>query len=121
MGKIAAGLVGRCTLDHSATGSNLLNGIRCWLNVELDTAGLQAYFLSCYLTSKWILGEAPQTINMIYYENGSSETALSADDLKSGMIETLEKIGEKKKVYVQTVAGLNLNTNGPETAVEWRS
>jgi len=35
---------------------------------------------------------------MIYYENGSSETALSAADLKRGMCEALEKIGERKKV-----------------------
>jgi nickel-dependent lactate racemase len=35
---------------------------------------------------------------MIYYENGSKETNLSADDLKKGLFEALEKIGDKKKV-----------------------
>ncbi len=35
---------------------------------------------------------------MIYYENGSPETTLSADDLKKGVFEALEKIGEKQKV-----------------------
>ncbi|NQU54313.1 MAG: DUF2088 domain-containing protein [Bacteroidetes bacterium] len=35
---------------------------------------------------------------MIYYEKGSTETALSADDLKQGMFEALKNIGEKQKV-----------------------
>jgi nickel-dependent lactate racemase len=35
---------------------------------------------------------------MIYYENGSKDTSLSADDLKQGLFEALEKMGEKKKV-----------------------
>ncbi|MCD6355239.1 MAG: DUF2088 domain-containing protein [Prolixibacteraceae bacterium] len=35
---------------------------------------------------------------MIYYENGSSETSLSADDLKKGIFEALKKMGEKQKV-----------------------
>jgi len=35
---------------------------------------------------------------MIYFENGSKETSLSADDLKQGLFEALEKMGEKKKV-----------------------
>ncbi len=35
---------------------------------------------------------------MIYYENGSTETNLSAQDLKKGLIEALEKMGPKQKV-----------------------
>ena len=35
---------------------------------------------------------------MIYFENGSKETSLSAEDLKQGLFEALEKMGEKKKV-----------------------
>jgi nickel-dependent lactate racemase len=35
---------------------------------------------------------------MIYYETGSCETALSADDLKEGMFAALNNIGDKKKV-----------------------
>ena len=35
---------------------------------------------------------------MIYYENGSTETSLSADDLKRGMFEALKSIGTKNKV-----------------------
>lgn len=37
---------------------------------------------------------------MIYYENGSVETSLSAQDMKEGMITALEKIGERQKVLV---------------------
>lgn len=35
---------------------------------------------------------------MIYYETGSKNTDLSADDLKKGLFEALQKIGKKKKV-----------------------
>ena len=35
---------------------------------------------------------------MIYYENGSIETNLSAQDLNQGLIEAFEKIGPKQKV-----------------------
>ena len=35
---------------------------------------------------------------MIYYENGSTETSLSADDLKRGMFQALKSIGTKNKV-----------------------
>ncbi len=35
---------------------------------------------------------------MIYYEKGSKNTSLSADDLKNGVFEALEKLGKKKKV-----------------------
>ena len=35
---------------------------------------------------------------MIYYETGSAETSLSADDLKEGMFAALNNIGEKQKV-----------------------
>jgi nickel-dependent lactate racemase len=35
---------------------------------------------------------------MIYYEKGSTETSLSAEDLKKGIFEALENIGEKQKV-----------------------
>ncbi len=35
---------------------------------------------------------------MIYYEKGSTETSLSADDLKRGMFDALKKIGDKNKV-----------------------
>ena len=41
-----------------------------------------------------------RAIIMIYYEVGSSDTALSADDLKEGMVAALEKMGEKQKVLV---------------------
>ncbi len=41
-----------------------------------------------------------QNINMIYYETGSSETALSADDLRKGMCEALKNIGERQKVLI---------------------
>lgn len=37
---------------------------------------------------------------MIYYENGSTTTALSAEDLKKGMFTALEKLGERQKVLV---------------------
>lgn len=35
---------------------------------------------------------------MIYYEKGSAETSLSAEDLKRGMFEALKKMGNKDKV-----------------------
>ena len=35
---------------------------------------------------------------MIYYENGSSRTSLSKDDLKKGLIEALDKLGERHKI-----------------------
>lgn len=35
---------------------------------------------------------------MIYYENGSPSTALSHDDLRRGLYEALEKLGERQKV-----------------------
>ncbi|HOO94738.1 MAG TPA: lactate racemase domain-containing protein [Proteiniphilum sp.] len=35
---------------------------------------------------------------MIYYEKGSSDTALSRDDLKKGLNEALDKLGERQKV-----------------------
>lgn len=35
---------------------------------------------------------------MIYYENGSKNTSLSAEDLKQGLFEALDNMGEKKKV-----------------------
>ncbi len=35
---------------------------------------------------------------MIYYENGSTTSSLSAEDLKQGMFEALKNIGEKQKV-----------------------
>jgi len=35
---------------------------------------------------------------MIYYENGSTETNLTAEDLKQGLIEAFEKMGPKQKV-----------------------
>ena len=37
---------------------------------------------------------------MIYYETGSTQTALSADDLRRGMFEALKNIGERQKVLV---------------------
>jgi nickel-dependent lactate racemase len=37
---------------------------------------------------------------MIYYETGSVETSLSAQDLKEGMIAALEKFGDRHKVLV---------------------
>ena len=35
---------------------------------------------------------------MIYFEKGSTETALSADDLKNGLFEAFEKMGAKQKI-----------------------
>lgn len=35
---------------------------------------------------------------MIYFEKGSTETVLSADDLKNGLFEAFEKMGAKQKV-----------------------
>jgi nickel-dependent lactate racemase len=35
---------------------------------------------------------------MIYFENGSKDTLLTADDLKLGLFQALEKMGAKKKV-----------------------
>ncbi len=35
---------------------------------------------------------------MLYYENGSTNTNLSADDLRDGLFEAFKNIGEKKKV-----------------------
>jgi nickel-dependent lactate racemase len=43
-------------------------------------------------------GFALKTERMIYYENGSTETNLKADDLKKGLFEALDKMGNKKKV-----------------------
>lgn len=37
---------------------------------------------------------------MIYYENGSVNTALSAEELKKGLFRALDKLGGKKKVLV---------------------
>jgi len=37
---------------------------------------------------------------MIYYETGSTETSLSADDMRKGMFEALKNIGERHKVLV---------------------
>ncbi|MBN1377651.1 MAG: DUF2088 domain-containing protein [Gammaproteobacteria bacterium] len=37
---------------------------------------------------------------MIYYETGSPETALSADDLKNGLYAAFKKLGDKQKVLV---------------------
>lgn len=37
---------------------------------------------------------------MIYYKYGSPQSNLSADDLRKGLYEALEKIGDKKKVLV---------------------
>jgi len=37
---------------------------------------------------------------MIYFETGSPQTALSADDLQRGMFTALEKLGERRKVLV---------------------
>lgn len=37
---------------------------------------------------------------MIYYSNGSTETNLSAEDLRNGLHEALTKMGEKQKVLV---------------------
>jgi nickel-dependent lactate racemase len=37
---------------------------------------------------------------MIYYQNGSPESNLSADDLKKGLFQALEKLGERRKVLV---------------------
>jgi len=39
-----------------------------------------------------------ENINMIYYETGSTEADLSADDLKEGMYTALKIIGERHKV-----------------------
>ena len=35
---------------------------------------------------------------MIYYENGSKTTNLSADDLKQGLFKALKKMGKEEKV-----------------------
>jgi nickel-dependent lactate racemase len=35
---------------------------------------------------------------MIYFENGSADTSLSAEDLKKGLFEALDRIGTKRKV-----------------------
>ena len=35
---------------------------------------------------------------MIYFQNGSTESNLGADDLKNGLFEALRKIGDRKKV-----------------------
>ena len=35
---------------------------------------------------------------MIYFEKGSTETALSAEDLKNGLFEAFERMGAKQKV-----------------------
>ena len=37
---------------------------------------------------------------MIYYETGSPETTLSADDLRKGMNAALNNIGERQKVLI---------------------
>jgi hypothetical protein len=46
------------------------------------------------------LAGTKQIINMIYYENGSPETALSVDDLKTGVFTALANTGERQKVLV---------------------
>ncbi len=35
---------------------------------------------------------------MLYYSNGSTTTNLSAEDLKTGLYEALQQLGEKNKV-----------------------
>lgn len=37
---------------------------------------------------------------MIYYENGSAETSLTAEDLKHGMVTALERLGQRGKVLI---------------------
>ena len=37
---------------------------------------------------------------MIYFETGSAETSLSAEDLKQGLFEALDKLGKRNKVLV---------------------
>lgn len=37
---------------------------------------------------------------MIYYEKGSSQTSLSYDDLKKGLYEALDRLGERHKIVV---------------------
>lgn len=46
------------------------------------------------------INQATKIKKMIYHENGSTQSALSADDLKRGMFEALKALGEKKKVLV---------------------
>ncbi len=40
----------------------------------------------------------PNCLSMLYYEIGSVNHELSADDLKKGLFEALKKLGTRKKV-----------------------
>lgn len=57
---------------------------------------------------------------MIYYENGSPETALSHDDLRRGLYEALEKLGERRKILVVPPDYTRLpSRSGELTEIAW--
>jgi nickel-dependent lactate racemase len=58
---------------------------------------------------------------MIYYENGSTETNLSAEDLKEGLIEAFEKMGPKQKVLAIPPDYTRLPSRAGElTEISWQ-
>jgi len=58
--------------------------------------------------------------NMIYYENGSKETALSHDDLRRGLYEALEKLGERRKILAVPPDYTRLpSRSGELTEIAW--
>lgn len=57
---------------------------------------------------------------MIYYENGSKETALSHDDLRRGLYEALEKLGERRKILAVPPDYTRLpSRSGELTEIAW--
>ncbi len=57
---------------------------------------------------------------MIYYETGSPETALSQDDLRRGLYEALDKLGERRKVLAVPPDYTRLpSRSGELTEIAW--
>ena len=57
---------------------------------------------------------------MIYYENGSKEIALSHDDLRRGLYEALEKLGERRKILAVPPDYTRLpSRSGELTEIAW--
>jgi len=77
----------------------------------------------CYsiFANTGIIDQATKITTMIYHENGSTQSALSADDLKRGMLEALTALGEKKKVLVITPDHTRLpSRSGELTEFAWQ-
>lgn len=58
---------------------------------------------------------------MIYYENGSPQTSLSRDDLKKGLNEALDKLGERHKILAVPPDYTRLPSKAGElTEITWK-